>query len=280
MRILVLGGGGFIGRHLCSYLRKSSYEIIQTGHTSSDLPKLDILQFENLGEEISRIKPDVVINLTGRLVRENPSGDDFIVNSDGPKNLVNAIKQMEFDPFLIHLASSSEPRRNELTPESEYGKTKSLGSEFVKLSLEKKYIYGIIICAHNLYGRNIPRDKLIPQIFLAAMRDENILLNYPNRVRDFVYIEDFVDIFFKIISNIEYLKKENIKYLEVGTGHGTSLLDLANEIYSKVGRTFTSNISEETDNNPHRILERHPRFDTTCKTELKIGLESIKGELA
>ena len=278
MRILVLGGGGFIGRHLCFYLKNYGHEVHQTGHTSPDLPKLDILQFPNLVEEISRTKPEVVINLAGRLVRSYPSGNDYIVNVDGPKNLVNAIKQMDFNPFLIHLASSSEPRNYELIPESEYGKTKGIGSRYVKTNIQDKNIRGIIVCAHNVYGKNIPKDKLISQIFLAALRDENILLNYPNRVRDFVFIEDFVVVFGRIINNLDYLEKENIKYLEIGTGYGTSLYDLAKEIYSKTGRNFELNRTNEIDSNPHRILESNPTFDTTCKTELKTGLESIKGE--
>ena len=278
MRILVLGGGGFIGRHLCYYLKNYGHEVHQTGHTSVDLPKLDILQFPNLVEEISRIKPEVVINLSGRLVRSNPSGNDFIVNVDGPKNLVNAIKQMEFNPFLIHMASSSEPRSYESIPESEYGKTKSIGSQIVKRNIQDKNIRGIVVCAHNVYGRNIPKDKLISQIFLAALRDESILLNYPNRVRDFVFIEDFLVVLDRIINNLEHLEKENIEYLEIGTGCGTSLYDLAKQIYSKTGRIFESKSTNEIDSNPYRILESDPRFDTTCKTELKTGLESIKGE--
>ena len=278
MRILVLGGGGFIGRHLCRYLNNYGHDVHQTGHTSPDLPKLDILQLPSLVEAISRIKPDVIINLSGRLVRSNPSGDDFIVNVDGPKNLVSAIKQMDFKPFLIHLASSSEPRSYEFIPESEYGKTKGIGSQYVKSNIQSENIRGIIVCAHNVYGRNIPQDKLISQIFLAALRGENILLNYPNRVRDFVFIEDFVVVLGEVISNIEYLEKENIEYLEIGTGYGTSLYDLAKEIYFITGRNFKLNKTNEIDKNPHRILEIDPRFDTTCKTELKIGLESVKGE--
>lgn len=278
MRILVLGGGGFIGRHLCYYLKNYGHEVHQTGHTSTDLPKLDILQFPNLVEEISRIKPDVVVNLSGRLVRSNPRENDFIVNVDGPKNLVNAIKQMEFNPFLIHMASSSEPRSSELIPESEYGQTKSIGSRIVKTNIQDKNIRGIIVCAHNVYGRSIPKDKLISQIFLAALRNENILLNYPNRVRDFVFIEDFIEVLERIINNVEYLEKESIDYLEIGTGDGTSLYNLAKEIYSKVGRNYELIRTNEIDSNPHRILESNPKFDTTCKTELKTGLESIKGE--
>jgi nucleoside-diphosphate-sugar epimerase len=197
---------------------------------------------------------------------------------DGPKNLVSAIKQIDFKPFLIHLASSSEPRSYELIPESEYGKTKGIGSRYVKSNIQSENIRGIIVCAHNVYGRNIPKDKLISQIFLAALREENILLNYPNRVRDFVFIEDFIEVLGKIINNLEYLEKENIQYLEIGTGYGTSLYDLAIEIYSKTGRNFELTRTSEIDGNPHRILESNPRFDTTCKTELKTGLESIKGE--
>ena len=66
--------------------------------------------------------------------------------------------------------------------------------------------------------------------------------------------------------------------MEIGTGYGTSLYDLAKEIYSKTGRNFELTSTNEVDSNPYRILERNPRFDTTCKTELKTGLESIKGE--
>ena len=278
MKILVLGGGGFIGRHLCYYLKNYGYEVHQTGHTSSDLPKLDILQFSDLVGEISRIKPDLVINLSGRLLRTNLSGNDFVVNVDGPKNLANAIEQMEFNPFLIHLASSSEPLSNELIPESEYGKTKGIGSQYVKTRIKDKQIRGIIVCAHNLYGKNIPKDKLISQIFLAALRDENILLNYPNRVRDFVFIKDFVVVLGKIINNLDYVEKEKINYLEIGTGNGTSLYELAREIYSLTGRDFELTGANEIDSNPYRIMVRNPRFDTTCKTELKIGLESIKGD--
>jgi nucleoside-diphosphate-sugar epimerase len=278
VRILVLGGGGLIGRHLCSYLDSYGYEVHQTGHTSPDLPKLDILQFSDLVREISRIKPDVVINLSGRLVRSSLNGNDFIVNVDGPKNLVNAIAQMEFNPFLIHLASSSEPLSNELISESEYGKTKGIGSRYVRVSIQNKQIRGIIVCAHNLYGKDIPKDKLISQIFLAALRDESIVLNYPNRVRDFVCIEDFVIVLARIISNIDYLERENINYLEIGTGNGTSLHELAREIYSITGRSFEMSGTNEIDRNPYRILESNPKFDTTCKTELKIGLKSIKGD--
>ena len=97
-------------------------------------------------------------------------------------------------------------------------------------------------------------------------------------MRDFVFVEDFVVVLGRIINKLEYIEEENIEYLEIGTGIGTSLYDLAKKIYAIAGRNFESSKTNEIDKNPYRILEIDARFDTTCKTELKIGLESIKGE--
>lgn len=278
MKILVLGGGGFVGRHLCPKLSAAGHDVIQTGYTSTDLPSVDVLDFLSLSQAISIIKPDVVVNLAGRLVRHTPIGTDFIVNSEGPKNLLKVMDNLDYNPFLIHLASSSEPVEKNLPAESEYGITKAIGTDLVRQSLESKTHRGLIVCAHNLYGPNLPKDKLISQIFFSAIEGIELQINFSERVRDFVYIEDFTLIFLRILAAIDDLEIKSVKYLEIGTGIGTSICKLIDLICGILEKKPKIKLLETPDLNPHRVFEANTNFETLCETSLSIGLEKIKGE--
>ena len=76
MQILITGGTGFVGSHLCDQLLKENHKlIIVTKSTKKNnvshilqkvkIEKIDITNFQKLGKCIEKHKPQVIIHLAG-----------------------------------------------------------------------------------------------------------------------------------------------------------------------------------------------------------------------
>ena len=77
MKIMITGGAGFIGSHLCDEFLKDNHQIIVLTRNNSNLNNIshildkiklefvDVTDFINLGNSIDKNKPDVIIHLAG-----------------------------------------------------------------------------------------------------------------------------------------------------------------------------------------------------------------------
>lgn len=157
MKILITGASGQLGSQLINIFNKGKSEI---GEIPQELKgsevigknshELDITDFDKVRNTIREIKPDVVINAaayTNVDACETNQDKAFNVNALGAKNLAIACEDIEAK--IVHISTDyvfngvgSKPfnENDEHSPQSVYGKSKSMGDNFVREFSSKYFI--------------------------------------------------------------------------------------------------------------------------------------------
>jgi GDP-4-dehydro-6-deoxy-D-mannose reductase len=172
MRVLVTGGNGFVGGHLCAALRARGNEVIVAGHAHEasegkiDFP-LDLLDLANVRGVLEAVRPDAVMHLAAQAFVPTATRDpltSYDVNVMGTARLYEAIRLAERTPRRVLFVSSAEvygaretavyPLRETLAPHpmTPYAASKAAG-EAIALGSARTYdIPTIVTRAFNHIG--------------------------------------------------------------------------------------------------------------------------------
>lgn len=248
-KILVTGATGFVGSNLVRRLSSNGHDIhILTRRSSnkwrlmdcfSDLHNhtIDLLNPEELKGLMTEIEPSVIFHLAtsgmyGGVSR--PDREVIETNLLGTVNLINACNDIDYKCF-VNTGSSSE-----------YGPKKEPMKETD--ICEPINFYGISKCAATLYGQSIAqnRDKpiiglrlfspfgpfddksrLITYAITNALQNKPLLLGNPTAVRDYIYIEDVLDVYLQSIEIASELKGE---VFNVSSGSQITVTYIVNKI--------------------------------------------------
>lgn len=260
MKILVTGGAGFIGSHLCEYLAKRGDQVIcidnlSTGrlenieHIKDKITfiKADANQFTILEPIFKENKLDAVFHYAAivgvKRTLENPI--DVLDDIKGTRNILKLALQYG-KPKIIFSSSSEVYGEPVEIPETENGHTNAqLPYAVTKLYCEKLLEaywqkYSLPTCSlrfFNVYG---PRQEssdygFVGGIFIKRALEGKapIIFGDGTQTRDFVYIDDNIE------AGIHALESyaANGEAINIGTGKPTTILDLAEEIIDLCGAT-------------------------------------------
>jgi len=230
--VLVTGGNGFIGTHLCRLLHNNghsviSLDIVHTGNHPWECLTADIRDSMHL-EEV-----DWIVHLAAQisvpLSVDNPD-ETLSINVDGTSSIIRAaeaasVKKIIFASSAAIYGDCEEipiPESAPLTPQSPYAVSKIVGEELIKrskiqtCSLRFFNVYGPGQSAEGGYAAVIPAFKKAIQL-----GKECRIFGDGTQVRDFIHVYDLV----KII--LLSLESSNLpSEMNVASGIGTSLLDL------------------------------------------------------
>ena len=244
-KVLVTGGAGFIGYHLCSKLSTLTdhltiYDNLSSGTMQNvkDVPKArfvrgDILDLKTLCEQP---KQDLIYHLAAQVVvgysMENPMVD-FDTNAKGTLSVLE--KARKDDAKVVFASSAAVYGNPEVfpTPESYgfhpfscYGLSKVVGEEYCQMYREQYGLDIVITRFANVYGlrcHGVIHDFLDK---LAKNPDKLEMLGTGQNCRDFVHVSDVV------AALIQLGQKEGIsgEVYNLGLGKTTSILELADLI--------------------------------------------------
>ncbi len=245
-RVLVLGGGGFVGTHLCNQLSTAGYEVCTFGRTAPSLVHSDIEflcgDFSNV-EQIKRAlvgqdyvyhlihgtnPPKVNVDIAGDLVRTiHPTISllDQCAESDVKKVIFVSSGGTVYGDNGMVASREGDPT----IPMNAYGAHKLLIENYLRVFSYTKQQDYLILRLSNPYG---PLQPVAKGVGLIAAVIEAIKNGRPVDVygdgkteRDYVYIGDAVR---AMESAIAY--DGHHKIFNVGSGEGKSV----NEIISLV----------------------------------------------
>ena len=253
MKILVTGGAGFIGSHIAEYLvqRGDDVTVLDNLITGSkeNLTKInDKINFVNGDIRDHKLLEKLVSDTTGVFheaalasVQQSFSmKDEYIdVNVTGTENIFKLAKEYGFK--IVYASSSSvygNPKKipvkedDERKPINPYAKTKLDGED-----LAKKYseigVKVIGLRYFNVFGKRQSKEYAgVIKLFLQRIQQKKSpKINGDGlQTRDFVHIDDVVR------ANVLAMDSDiDHRFLNVGSGLPTSVLDLANLIIEVSG---------------------------------------------
>jgi UDP-glucose 4-epimerase len=295
--ILVTGGAGFIGFHLCKKLSEFTsnltiYDNLSSGKMENvkQLPKAHFVKADILNQKKLRAqeKADLIYHLAAQVVvpysMENPI-EDFETNARGTLNVLE--KARKDDARLVFASSAAvygntnklpTPENYGYNPASCYGLSKVVGEQYCNMYSKQYGLDITIVRFANVYG---PRCHGVIQDFLdkISRNPEKLeIIGTGQQSRDFVHVSDVVQALTLAATSQDALGKT----YNIGFGKTTKIIDLAKIILKILGLSNKTVIT--TTNVPWQGDIKIIWFDITkIKKELKwtpkISLEDTLKEM-
>jgi UDP-glucose 4-epimerase len=221
MKVLITGGAGFVGSHLCDSLISNGHNPviftrdIQKNHNVSHIlekitiENVDVTNHSLLEKKILEIKPDVIFHLAGqtshKLSFEN-SLYDVDVNAKSTLTILETLRKSELNcrfilgsTFVVIGKPESLPinEESQCKPTSIYGANRLASENYCKIFHEVYGLNTMIFRITNSFG---PREQYLTPtknainflIYHAFKGKEITIYNEGKFFRDVIYIDDVI----------------------------------------------------------------------------------------
>ena len=262
-RVLVTGGAGFIGSHLCEALLEQGREVlvldnfndfydpaikrknVEKALTYSEysLKDGDIRDGDLVDEIMTQFKPQAMVHLAA-MAGVRPSIQKPLlynsVNVGGTMVLLEAMKKHPVENFLFGSSSSVYGSHDKVPfsekdilsrPISPYAATKLAGEQ---LCFTYHHLYGIPVSCHRFFTVYGPRQRPEMAIHLFA---RNILEGEPVTIygdgssrRDYTYVDDIID---GVIRSLD--RPQDFEIFNLGESRTVGLLKMVEILQEALG---------------------------------------------
>jgi len=250
MNIIVTGGAGFIGSHLCEKLIRDGHRVIiidNLSHGSLDnispksvFYKLDIRD-DQLRKIFQREKPEVVIHNAAQVdvaFAESGGQEDAEINIIGSLNLFKcAAGHCRKVIYASSAAVYGEPLKLPIDEEhpayplSFYGLSKLTAEKYLARCAEVGGFSFTILRYANVYGprQTAQGENGVVATFLDRISkgEPPVLHGNGEQPRDFVYVGDIVE------ANVKALDRADYQTINIGSGTACSINQLFNILTEK-----------------------------------------------
>ncbi|MEE2711088.1 MAG: UDP-glucuronic acid decarboxylase family protein [Gemmatimonadota bacterium] len=258
LRIVVTGGSGFLGSHLCDRLLTEGHEVVGidnfiTGR-KSNIEHITSNRFEFIEHDVSKYidiqgPVDFVMHLASPASPIDFERFPIQILKVGALGTHNALGLAKAKKAGFFIASTSEVYGDPLVnpqPESYWGNVNPVGIRGVydeakrfaeAMTMAYHRIHGIdtrIVRIFNTYGpRMRPKDgRVMPTFIYQSLRGEPLtVFGEGQQTRSFCYYEDLIDGFYRLL-----LSDENYP-VNIGNSNEISMLELAQTIITVTGST-------------------------------------------
>jgi len=260
MKMLITGGAGFIGSHLCDKYTKEGHTVLcldnfMSGNLTNvrhlldnrnfKLLKGDVRDFDLL-EKIMR-DVDVVFHLAAQIHVERSYVEPkltYEVNVMGTQNILEVARI--HDAKRVIYASTSEvygsaqyspiDEQHPLNAPHPYGASKIAADRMCYAYI---HTYGMNISIVRLFNIFGPRQRDVGYGGVISIFTRRILSNMPpiiygdgRQTRDYTYVEDAVRVYDLVLNHNEPITEP----INFGSGREESILDLANMLIDLAGK--------------------------------------------
>ena len=282
-KVLVTGGGGFIGKEVCKLLLKNNYKVRSFDLIKNPNSKIEsnfngtILDPTEISNAIKGC--DYVIHLAASLGVANTEKNRLEclhINIQGTLNVLEACVKHKVKKIIF--SSSSEvygeqikipiSENSPLNPKSNYAISKLVGEEYMR-AYSETYNLNYNICRFfNIYGLN-QKSQFVMSIFIdKVLNNKSIeIFGSGEQIRSFCNVEDAADGVMKILKY-----KKNGKIFNIGNDlEPISMNNLAKKIIKiskKNIKIKKINFNKSDRNIKREIFNRVPDI-SKAKKELK-----------
>ena len=257
MRVLITGGAGFIGSHLCDYLLAKGNSVICldnfiTGNTANIQHLIDNDQFRFIEQDITE-PIEVIESIDYVLHFASPASPvDYLkfpietlkagalgtietldlARNKGAAFLLASTSEVYGDPTVSPQPEDYWGNVNPVGPRSVYDEAKRF-AEALTMAYHRKYgLNTRIIRIFNTYGPRMRKDdgRAIPNFIHEALMGQALTVYGDGlQTRSFCYIQDLIDGIYRFM-----ISPEN-GIVNLGNPEEVTILDLAKQIAGIVG---------------------------------------------
>lgn len=255
MRVLVTGGGGFIGGHLVDGFRAKGARVsvidnLSTGSTQHlpddvELHEVDIRDRDAVFRAFEAAPPEVVLHHAAQADVRRSMDDpiyDASVNLLGSINLLDAAKRFGTTRFVFASTGGAVygepttipvPETHEAMPLSCYGASKRAVEVYLPVYAAGWGLPVTVLRYANVYGpRQNPKGEAgVVAIFSLQMLEGKtpIIFGDGSKTRDYVFVGDVVR------ANLLAVEKQQDGVFNIGTGRRTSDRQVFDAVRAAVG---------------------------------------------
>ena len=289
MKILVVGGAGYIGSHMLKRFQDTDYEIeildnLSTGFKLNSqnykLHNCDLSDKDHVYKILKENKYEVVMHFASSInVGESYSNpkkyyENNVINT---LNLLNCMLDLKILNFIFSSTAAvyGEPQNipitedEKISPVNPYGNTKAVIENVLK-DYDKAYGFKYIslryfnACGAHLDGsigeRHKPETHLIPLILQTASgRRENFTIygdDYDTKdgtcIRDYIHVMDIAEAHLLSLENLMQTKKSDI--YNIGNSQGFSVMEIFNLAEKITNTKISFEISARRKGDPTQLI--------------------------
>ena len=304
--ILIIGGSGFIGSHLCSAAKSKGMNV-----TNISLKKqvkgvqnynFNISSKDSFQADIKKKKFHYIINCGGYINHSDFSlGGDNIIEQHlgGLYNLINLLDLKELIR-LVQLGSSDEyglinapqSEDDKCFPSTPYSYSRYSASKFLEMLGKNNNLKFTTIRLFLVYGPNQKKDRFLPYVINSFIENKEPKLTPGDQLRDFTFIDDIVSGVIKVHDSPPIANEERNemdlkagssiapwKVYNIGNNSPVKLMDYISSIESTLGITAKLELLPMQ---PGDVLETYADvsslkadFDYNPATEVKEGVKKF-----
>ena len=295
-KVLVIGGAGYIGAHICQSLVDNGYSVRIFDDFSNGLHRRIDEKFTDLVEAsvldrsvlISAMDGiDSVIHLAAKKAVEESVSNPlkyYEHNVGGTLNILAAmavkkVKKIVFSSTAAVYAPSEKSAIDEtdlLAPLSPYGATKVMAEELIKSIGSAEGFSTISLRYFNVVGStkvefaDNSKDNLVPKVFAAIKRGESPEIygsDYPTKdgtcIRDYIHVADLADSHLSALKRVESAIVHEA--YNVGSGRGFSVKEMIDQISVSMNKELTPTLC------PRRAGDIPQLIASISKIERELG---------
>lgn len=250
-RLLVLGGTGFIGKHVCSGGVSRGYNVTSISKripNSNDMVEgvsyyeLDIKK-KDAFSRLNNSKFDYVVFAAGEVNHKSFFHNDGLeVINVHLNSLYQLVAFLDRDRLqrLLYVGSADEygserplaVERVREAPFTPYSYAKTAGSHFLQMLYQAESYPAVICRLFLVYGPGQNHNRVIPQIIKGCESGELFETTAGEQKRDFCYIDDVVDGLFSCLT----AKSIDGNIVNLASGNPVKIRSIIEKIVSIIGK--------------------------------------------
>ncbi len=245
-RLLITGAGGFIGSACLDLLHLEDFDVYATSsqnlkdHAYKNIRwiKVNLLEDQSCQKMIREIQPTHLLHLAwtakpGKFWAD-PENFQWLQSSlglfkdffdAGGEHAVGLGTCAEYSTTQEDCSENETPT----LPSTLYGACKlacGTGAQAAAALFNKKMTWGRLFCP---YGPAESAGRFLPDIIDHLLMQKPITCGTGYQIRDYIYVKDVAHLLIRL------LKEEPLGFINIGSGHPTSLRDLAKIVTNELG---------------------------------------------
>ena len=240
-KILVIGGTGVLGFHICRFFLKKNWAI---SSISLNPPKKfrKLKKVKYFYADISKINSikilkdvqfDFIVNC-GSYVNNKSKLNNLKNHYIGCKNLYKILSKKKILKFIqigssLEYGSVKSPQKETLKEKAKdkYGKPKLEATNFLK---SKKKFPFLILRLYQVYGPYQDKNRIIPFVINSCLKGKSFPCSEGSQYRDFLYIDDFLNALNKCLK----MDIKNNEIINIGYGKPTKIKKIISMIHKNI----------------------------------------------